>query len=485
MRNKPASRAVARTGGLFAPRQVLPGELPAIMKKHIFTATLGGAWGNLLAGIIYIYFGNSIGMTQLEWGILGGIGAWVVVVQPLGAVIGERLGYRKRFWFLTAIADRVLRLAAIAAAFFLWRAGYHIAYLVFMVGICLGTLIGSLSPGPWYGWFATIIPKETQGTFWGRRDSWISLVVIAVALPSGLLMDFVPQSDKLPVSAIILVAASLLGFMDLCIHVTIPEPPHARSSSGRTLAGMLLPLRDRRFRPWLTFNACWNLSQGIGGSLCTLYFMDNLGFKNDFLGGVISITVLGLVGTFVASRRVGRMIDRFGIKRMLLLGYFFWATLPLLWMLATPRTAVYWIGLQSVIGGAFSAAANNAGVKLVTRFPAPEESGMYMAVSTMVGSVALGLGSIIMGTVLNALRDWSVTVLGLAVCGFTLMFTISFVLRMATTFVLIPKIRVTGSLPDEEIPFLLPLFFEGVPGINRIMRTQGERKAARKRRRPR
>jgi hypothetical protein len=442
------------------------------MKKHIFTGTFGAAWANLITGIIYVYFGNAVGMSQLEWGILGGITAWVVIMQPLGAILGERAGSRKKVWFWTALTDRVLRLACIVGAFLLWRAGYRAGYLLFMVGICFATLIGNLSQGPLFGWFATIIPQEVQGTFWGRRDSWISLVVIGVTLPSGLLMDLIPEGSKVEMAVLILAAASLIGFTDTIIHGTIPEPPHAARTGSTSLAGILSPLRDKRFRPWLIFAASWSFGQGLGGSLCTLYFMENLGFSNNLLAGMLATSVVGLLGTLFAARRVGRMVDRIGIKGMLLLGYSFWSLLPAIWLLATPHTAVIWISLATLVGGVFPAAANNAGVKLVTRFPQSEESGMYMAVSTMVGSVAGGLAAVAAGAFLNIMGTWSITVFGLVVSAFPVLFMVSFTLRLTTTLVLIPRIRVTRSLPDEERPFLLPLFFESVPGINRIVRTQ-------------
>lgn len=464
----------------FLRRPVQPGELPSLMKKHIFTGTLGSAWGVVITGIIYVYFGNAIGMTQFQWGILGGLSAWVVVVQPLGALLGENAGSRKLVWFWTALTDRVLRLVGVVVAFLLWRAGHPAAYLFFMLGICVATLIGNLSPGPWFGWLATIIPQEVQGTFWGRRDSWISLVVIAVILPSGLLMDLVPPGGKLEIAAVILAAASVLGLVDIFIHGTIPEPPLAAKSSGGSLSGMLVPLRDKSFRPWLVFTASWNLSMGLGGALCVLYFMENLRFKNDLLGGMFAVSVTGLVGTLLAARTVGRMVDRIGVKRVLFIGYFFWCMIPAIWLFATPRTAIFWVGLAGLIGGIFPAAATNAGVKLVTRFPAPEESGMYMAVSTMVGSIAGGLASLIAGRFLYFMGERSITVLGLVVSAFPLLFIVSFILRLISTFTLIPKIRVTGGLREEERPFLLPLFFEGVPGINRIMRTQRNRRKKRR-----
>ena len=469
-------------GGYFVRRAVRPGELPSLMNKHIITGTLGSAWGNLITGIIYVYFGNAVGLNQLQWGILGGISAWVVLMQPLGAMLGERAGSRKFVWFWTALVDRVIRMVGIVCAFFLWRAGNHAAYLLFMIGICAGTLVGNLSQGPWFGWLSTIIPQNVHGTFWGRRDSWISLIVIGVSLPSGLLMDLVPEQSKLTTAFVLLIGASLLGFTDILIHGTIPEPPHQASRSGKSLSGILAPLRDKRFRPWLVFTFFWNLGQSLGGALCTLYFMENLGFQNNLLAGMIAITVLGLVGTLVASRRVGRMVDRFGIKRMLMLGYFFWSFLPAIWLFATPSTAVIWISIASFIGGVFPAAANNAGVKLVTRFPAAEDSGMYMAVSTTVGSITGGIGSIVAGTFLSVMGGWSFSVVGLVVSAFPLLFMISFILRLLTVFALLPRVNVTGAPPEDDRRFLLPLFFESVPGIDRLVRNQGKGRIARQRR---
>jgi hypothetical protein len=473
-KNTPLPRDATRNG-YFAQRPVRRGELPSIMRKHIFTGTLGSVWGNLISGIIYVYFGNAVGMTQLQWGILGGITSWVVVMQPLGAIIGERASSRKLVWVWSALGDRVVRMLGIIGAYLLWRAGLHGAYLVFMAGICLGCVPGNLANGPWYGWLATIIPREVQGSFWGRRDSWISLVVILVALPSGLIMDLVPEGGKLETATIILVAASLVGFIDIVIHGTIPEPPHVRSDSQLSLSGMLSPLRDKRFRPWLVFTTCWNFSVSLAGSLSTLYFMSNLGFRYNLLGGMICTLIISLVGTFIAGRKVGRMVDRYGTKRMLMLSHFFWAFIPLIWLFATPPTAFFFVGAASLIGGIFINAATNASIKLVTRFTASEESGMYMAVSTTVSNFAAGLGSIVAGAFLDIVGPWSFTVLGLVVSAFPMLFAVSGTLRFIVIFTCIPRIKVTAAMREEEQPFLLPLFFESVPGINRFMRPRKNR----------
>ena len=440
------------------------------MRKHIATGTMGSTWGTVITGIIYVYFGNAIGLTRLQWGILGGISSCVVIMQPLGTILAERVGSRRFVWFWTALADRVLRMVGIIGAFLLWRAGSTAGYLVFMAAVCLGPFIGNLSPGPWYGWLCTIIPQEVQGTFWGRRDSWISLVVVLVTLPSGLLMDLVPREAKLETSLLILVAVSLLGFLDVLIHGTLPEPPALPVVPRGTFARVLTPLRDRGFRPWLVFTAGWNFSLLLGGALAPLYFMENLGFKDNLLGGMIAVTILGLLGTMLAARGVGRMVDRRGVKWVLAAAHLLWSFVPAIWLFALPGSALFWVGLAGVVGGVFSAAAANASVKLATRFPAPEDSGMYMAVSTMIGSIAGGLGTLAAGVFLSVMGAWSARLFGLVVSAFPVLFAASTVLRFSTVFLLLPRVRATPSAQREERSFLLPLFFEGLPGIEKLRR---------------
>jgi hypothetical protein len=469
-RGKAQAPGRAPRGGYFARRPVRPGELPAIMRRHIFTGCLGSAWNNLITGIIYVYFGNAVGMTQLQWGILNGVAAWVVVAQPLGAIVGERAGSRKLVWFWSAFGDRLTRLLAVIGAYLLYRAGHPWAYLVFMAGICLGCVPGNFANGPWYGWLTTIIPQEVQGSFWGRRDSWIALAVIAVVLPSGLVMDLVPAGSKLETAALILAAASAVGFLDVLIHGTIPEPPVEARGDRTSLAEALTPLRDRRFRPWLTFVVLWNFVVALAGSLATLYFMANLGFRDNLLAGMLATSIANLAGMFVGGRTIGRMVDRYGTKRTLFMSHFFWAFIPLIWCFATPASALFVVGTASFIGGVFINAAANASIKLVTRFTTPERSGMYMAVSTTASSVAAGLGSIAAGAFLQALGGWSFTVLGLVVSAFPLLFVLSGALRFVVVFVCIPRVRATTARRSEEEPFLLPLFFREMPGISRIAR---------------
>jgi predicted MFS family arabinose efflux permease len=285
--------------------------------------------------------------------------------------------------------------------------------------------------------------------------------VIVVLVPATLLMDRIPADVKMSAVFAILVATSFMGFADILWHGTIPEPPMPAERPRASIRQVLVPLRDRRFRPWLVFAASWNFSMQLGGALCLVYFLENLRLKDNMLGAAIAVNVVGLLGSILTARRLGRLVDRWGPRRVLMVGHLFWSLFPAIWLLAVPRNAVIWVGLASTIGGIFPLAANNAALKLVSRFPKPDQSAMYMAASNSVANIAGGLGALAAGIFLQAMGDWSVGVGRFTLSAFPVLFIASFVLRSASAIVLVPRVREQGER-DEERPLLLPLFF-GLP----------------------
>ena len=133
-------------------------------------------------------------------------------------------------------------------------------------------------------------------------------------------------------------------------------------------------------------------------------------------------------------------MDRVGIKPVLFWGCLFWAMLPGFWLLASPGTALIWLGAGSIFGGTASTAATTAVNKLITRIPPASFRATYIAVSTSLASIAGGLGVITAGTVLRVLGDGTFTIFWWTLGGFQILFLASLSLRLASIF-LIRRIR--------------------------------------------
>ncbi|OGV74156.1 MAG: hypothetical protein A3K19_21010 [Lentisphaerae bacterium RIFOXYB12_FULL_65_16] len=424
----------------FNQRMVYPWELPSIMRKHIYTGAMGNIWATLISGIFFVYFGTAIGLTSFQWGLMSGISSWLIAAQLVSASMTQRTGQRKLIWFLFAVAERSVRLAGILVSLWLWHAGWEHAGIALIIAICLANLFGTMSSPPWLSWLADIIPEETHGRFWGRRAAWIAVCVVAVSVPAGLFIDRIPEAHRLDATVLIFVVGTVIGLLDLLIHGTLPEPPPVVSDRHHFLHDVMVPLRDVGFRPWLIFNTCWTFSMTLGGALATIYFVQDLGIKNNFLGGAIVITSFTLLGSIATGSWSGKLVDRLGPKRVLFWGHLVWGFLPLFWVFAVPATALYWLGTASIVGGMSSTAATTAASKLITRFPPAERRAMYVAVSTSLANFAGGLGVMTAGWVLHEFGQAHVTLGGWQFGAYPLLFVASATLRVASVLAFMRRI---------------------------------------------
>jgi hypothetical protein len=104
----------------FAQRAVDPDELPGIMRRHIYTGALGNVWGFLISGVFFVYFGNAVGMTPFDWGVMGGLSSIFLTAELVGARLTRRVGRRKWLWFWFALASRSVRFAGVLVSWWLF-----------------------------------------------------------------------------------------------------------------------------------------------------------------------------------------------------------------------------------------------------------------------------------------------------------------------------------------------------------------------------
>jgi len=422
------------------------------MRKHIITGAMGTIYFVLVVSMYLVPFGTKIGIQYWQWGMLSAATSFVLVLELLSAYLVSRTGNRRSLWFFTALAGRLVRGLAIAGAFVLLGFSGSLSRAVFLLLLIGASCFEAIADPPWFSWFADIIPQKVHGRFWGRRNAWIAVANLLVVVPIGYAMDRASGDAAMTGLMAVFSFGLLLGMLDVFIHRTIPEPPMAMPPRRRFWHEVKLPLIDPNFRPWLVFNAFWMFSMMLGGSLATVYFMNDLKISSNYTGGSLVLIVLPLMLTVLTGKLLGRMVDTSGVKRTLLWGYALWAVIPLFWIPATPATALFWLGLGAVASGIGPMAGTTASLKLITRQPPTGHVAMYVAVSTCTGALAGGFGPLVGGFVLQALKGASWHVGGLTIIGFHILFIASFLLRSCALLAIrhIPEPVERISLPADD-----------------------------------
>ncbi len=436
-----SAKLLSWVSGYFDHSTVDPAALPAIMWKHIYTGIMGSLYGQLIGGLFFSYFWLAIGLTPAQQQVWVGISSFLVVAQLFSALAAQRTGRRKFLWWITAISSRGLRLVGVMVALWLWYLGCAYTGVLLIAAMCVSDLLGTMSGPPWFSWLADIIPDGQHGAFWGRRSFWISLSIVAVTVPSGLLIDQISPDHKLNVVVIIFIAATVVGLLDIIIHGTIPEPAGKVGKPEHFMDELLTPIRDRGFRPWLIFYMCWCFAMYFGGVASNLFVLDDLHLRDHMFLGIIAVTAVPLIGGIFTSEWSGRLVDKLGPKRVLRWAHVFWSLWPAFWIFATPATAFVWVALGSLVGGTANIAGDTAANKLVTRFPPKSRRAVYVAVSGCLASMAGGLGSFAAAWLQHVIGPQHINLLGCTFGAFHAQFALSVVLRLACVYFFLDAIR--------------------------------------------
>ena len=446
------SPGAPRNGGFMAPyvtyvrayftqRSIHPDQLPEIMFKHIYTGAMGNIWGTLIAGVFLVYFGNKIGITKFEWGVMSAIVSLMLLMEVLSAGLTQRLGHRKLLWFLCATADRSLRFIGIMISLLLWHFGMPYAGPVLIMAIAIATCLGAMAGPPWLSWLTDLIPEKEHSEFWGRRSAWASLAILCTMLPAALFIDHLPENLKLTVTMWIFTIATVIGLLDLVIHGSIPEPAMARLKDRGYRQHLMTPLRDREFRPFLVFNFMWTFAAMVGATLFMVFIMKDLGGDKHLFGTALATTGAYLIGAVLFAKPAGILIDRAGAKVVMRWGYLFWAMIPVTWFFFTPGNVLWICGILNFVAGFGVAAAMNANMKIQTRYPPPAHRAMYIAVSNCANYTAAGLAGLVAALLAYWLEGWSWTTLGMHFVLFDVFAIISLILRLYAALFLIKPIR--------------------------------------------
>jgi len=444
----------------FAQRVVYPEELPGIMRRHIYTGAMGNVWGYLISGVFFVYFGNSIGMSPADWGVLTGLSSFLLSAEVISARMTRQVGQRKVLWFWFAVASRSVRLLGIILAYWLYHGGHRHAGMILIASVCLSNFLGAMGNPPWMSWLADIIPSAKHGRFWARRTWWINVSVIFAVLPGAWLIDRMDEEWKLTTAVAVFFVATVIGLLDLVIHGTIPEPAMVVPEEEDFVAQFMAPLRDRGYRRWLVFITCWTFGMSLGGALSTVYFVGDLGLRDNMMAAVVVLIIFNQIGTLLGSRKWGLFVDRYGVKPVLFWGHLFWSMWPLFWFFATKSTAVYLVGISSLVGGSASNAGTIAANKLITRYPPPgHHVATYTAVSSFVSNWASGLACLAAGFTVKFIGPEHVDKFGISFCAFHVLFAVSFLMRISFALFLIPRIKMPEHLAQA------PATAGGRPGV--------------------
>lgn len=428
----------ARISSMTEP-QAQPSESPRPFSHHWRVITAAGLLGTIyyqicIFGAPRTKFLLALGATPFDFGLLASLGAITMAFQLLSAALANRVKHRKPIWIALFLLHRLVY-AGVLITPLLFKAGR--ARIWWVVGVMfVHNALVHLGDPMWFSWMSDLVPSKTFNRRWGGRQRFITTGSILSGLLIAVSFGWFERADLVVLGFIILGSiAILLGLVDICMFLSVPEPPHHREPAMTIRQALAEPLKDPEFRPFMLFRAYWHFAMMIAAPFFQLYMVRELGYS---VATVQLLFVLHGVGLALASGFWGRLCDLFGYRPVLQIMVSIKFIVPLTYLLLPPipSVALPIFALLFIGDGMVNAAGRLAIQGVALRSTPRRNRAMFIAAANFVAlGIAGGVAPLVAGSLIRPLTSVMSTDWGpYRFTGFHVIFLVSAVLRLSAVF---------------------------------------------------
>jgi len=355
--------------------------------------------------------------------------------QLLSAWLGHTLHQRKAIILTGAIMQGLIWLPM---ALLLWfPSDYQVELFIGCVILYYG--FGNLAALQWSSLMGDLVTEKKRGRYFARRTAISSMATFIALVLAGLLLNYFDNNMAAKSGFLILFGIAFLARVQSIYHLTrMYDPPG-------TVAAMEVPLArptwrqlmQSRFAGFSAFFALMQFSVSIGSPFFSVYLLRDLGYSYVEFMMISASTVMM---QFLTLNRWGRISDVFGNRIILTLCGWLIPLVPFLWLFST--NFYYLLIAQAFSGAIWAGFSLSTGNFLYDLIPA-DKRATYMAAHNVLASIGIFLGALL-GGFLGTVMPASFSAFGFEVNFVSQLynlFLLSFVLRLMTSLILIPKIK--------------------------------------------
>jgi len=390
-------------------------EIRRGLKIGTVAGFLGMAWCAITMGVPLTMLMECLTGSGVLIGLVVTIQQLTMVVQIPSALFFEQLASRRKLWGVLAIIHRVLWFVPAFIPLFFFDTP-SVAVTIIFVGIGTSAILAQICGPMWQSWMADLVPARISGRFWGIRQSVVTISFLLATAFSGWILDAFPDPRKAGGSyvgfAIVFSIASILGIIDISVHMFVPEPKPGLYQKHQSLSGLidriLAPMKIDDFR-WMTFSvAMWYLACGIVGSFGIVYLKREFNFTYT---GLSMLAVSASLGPVIFGILNGYLIDKIGARAFTSIIMFIAPMIGLVWFFLS-HSSVNILGhsfseplilllVANFFGGALGGGVGIAQMHMINLLSPKNGRGMAIAVHWTVVGLMAAAGPLIGGMVMD------------------------------------------------------------------------------------
>jgi MFS family permease len=375
------------------------------VRQSLVASTIDGGlatvFSNITGGVLLSNFLLDLGASPVEIGMLTSLPMLTNLLQPLGALLSNRTQSRHNYGMWVLVPSRLLWLLLVLGIILVDRPEGKSKQLVYLTLALLLTtnILAALGAASWMSWLAALVPPRLRGRYYSVRNIACSLANL-LCLPIG---SFVVSnwrgSDEIAGYGAVLAVAIVSGIASLgCQQLMIDiNPQDYRSEQAQTeslFARLTASLADRNLVIFLIYFALWAFAVNLSTPFFNLYMLDNLNVELPWL------TLFSSIGSCTNMLMLlvwGRIIDRFGSRRLLICAGLVVTLMPLFWLITDlPQVRsqlAIWLAVFHVFWGGLWAAIDLGNNNIQIAIVPIEHHATFFALAAAVAGVCGALGT--------------------------------------------------------------------------------------------
>jgi len=212
-------------------------------------------------------------------------------------------------------------------------------------------------------------------------------------------------------------------------------------------------MSNHNFSKFLIFGIFWNFALSLSSPYFNLYMLKNL--KMSFFDIALYVQIVSNLATILSVRFLGRLIDRFGNKPVLIMSSTIVSFLPFLWCFTTPDKWLFFVLMVQILSGIFWPGIDLTFNNLLLYLSPNENRSFYIAVYNFFIGIVNAISYILGGYITEYIAPTVITfinqLLGTHLVEYHLIFILSGICRFTFSRIFLPKIQEERSKPVDEM----------------------------------
>jgi MFS family permease len=406
--------------------QVYKDAIRTSLKASTLDGVFAGVFGVTTSGILLSNFLLALDASPVVFGMLSSIPMLVNLVQPLGAYLSERSSSRFHYSLKTnGIARLLWLILAISIITSSWI-GVNSEKLVTLtlLVVLFSHLLAGLGSSSWLSWVAMLVPRRLRGRYFGIRNSAASLTNLLCVPLTGLIVSHW-YAGTLQGYGVVLIVGIIFGIISLgCQYFQLDVNPALKNTEfvksqdiintqlvnesfdstqklDCAVNEICIPSNEFtsiwnnfNFLKFLLYFGFWMLSINLSAPFFNFYMLQQLNLD------VSSVTLYGSLQAGANLLLVilwGKLADKIGNRRILILIGVLVALTPLLWVgVGADSWSIWlWLPLLHIFTGGTWAAIDLCNNNMQLGIVPEKNQSIYFAIASAVAGVSAAFGTTI------------------------------------------------------------------------------------------